>query len=211
MSASKYKALRVGDRVWLHKLKQDPMFFRKELPEKESELESQLAQYLCETEVVKTGNRYFYVTKPGSRSDAVLRFSIFTGEECSPDGFNQYLLFLSNKEGIDFLFCKRFSIAITNAVNNQFGLTKSGMDRAKIETICSALGIMKPRTTQIKVIIDGGRVDAVLKDRDIPLEVEIVDPDPDCEDYETCSARANQLTADETYIDQPFFYTSKTT
>ena len=51
----------------------------------------------------------------------------------------------------------------------------------------------------IKVIIDNGITEAVLKNQQIPVNVEIVDINDDYEDYEQLNAYRNQLYADNEY------------
>lgn len=52
----------------------------------------------------------------------------------------------------------------------------------------------------IKVIIDNGVVDAVLKDQEIPVRVEVVDVNNDYEDYEQLSVYRGELMANDSFV-----------
>lgn len=59
---------------------------------------------------------------------------------------------------------------------------------------------------EVKILVDGGRVDTVLKNRNIPLQVEVIDADSDCEDYEELSAYQDALLHNPDYVrlDTPY-------
>lgn len=65
---------------------------------------------------------------------------------------------------------------------------------------------MAPSATQVKVIMEEGTVRGVLKDRDIPLEVEIVDVWDDYQDYRQLSEYADGLFGDPVF--KPCDYTT---
>ena len=58
--------------------------------------------------------------------------------------------------------------------------------------------------TQVKIMIEGGAVHAVLKDQDIPIQVEIIDIDKDYADYEQLLAYRHSLYADPTFKECEF-------
>jgi len=59
-------------------------------------------------------------------------------------------------------------------------------------------------TTQVKIVIEGGAVHAVLKDQEIPIQVEIIDIDKDYADYEQLLAYRHSLYADPTFKECEF-------
>lgn len=56
---------------------------------------------------------------------------------------------------------------------------------------------VEQKPLQIKVVIEHGLVDAVLKDQDVPVKVEVVDLDRDYEDYDRLSDYRASLYADD--------------
>lgn len=63
---------------------------------------------------------------------------------------------------------------------------------------------LSEQTLDIKIVIDRGVVHAALKNQSLAVNVEIVDVDPDYEDYEALDAYRSQLYKDPSYSDCPF-------
>lgn len=58
--------------------------------------------------------------------------------------------------------------------------------------------------TQVKIMIEGGAVHAVLKDQDIPIQVEIINIDKDYADYEQLLAYRDSIYEDSAFKECEF-------